>query len=251
MQPQEYIDAVKTGKKPVPQPFVTKLCGRILRGRPGTDDFEKLSDDKNRLVVMLTDSTGLSRFFGKTGYEMCVLVGHHPDHIKSKVEAGYVYKLVVFPENEAILATWDNVFKMTADVYPDVASYIQQHGQALKSIIDPQSGQLKVCDLVTVENQRTKAFASIEALAGRKFMDCDKSDHPLFMTHEAWQKSQKGLVELRALLYHTLHLRELYAGDGYTYNEHGQKGVKEYLMLNKPIVDIAGHVLHDLDVRLP
>lgn len=251
MHPQEYVDLVKTGKRPVPQPFVNGLCGRILRGRPGTDDFEKLSDDKKRLVVMLTDATGLSKFFGKTAYDMCVMIGHHPDHIKSKVEAGFVYKLVVFPENEAILATWENVFKMTAEVYPDVAPFIQQHSQALKSIVDPKSGQLSPFDPIIFENQRTKAFACIEEIAGRKFMDCDKSDHADFMTHDSWQKSQKGLVDLRALLYHTLHLRELYAGDGYTYDEHGKKGVKEYLMLNKPIADIAGHVLHDLDVKLP
>jgi hypothetical protein len=251
MLPQEYIDVIRTGKKPVPQPYVSGLCGRILRGRPGTDDFEKLSDDKKRLVVMLTDSTGLSKFFGKTGYEMCVLVGHHPDHIKSKVEAGYVYKLVVFPESQGILATWDNVFKMAIGVYPDLTPYVQQHGNTLKSLVDPVTGQVSPCDLIRFENGRTQAFANIEALAGRKFMDCDQSDHPLFMTHEAWQKSQKGLVDLRALLYHTLHLRELYSGDGHTYDANGRKGVKEYLMLNQPILDIAGHVLHDLDVRLP
>lgn len=71
------------------------------------------------------------------------------------------------------------------------------------------------------------------------------------MTYEAWEKSDKGLTALRALLYHTLHLRELFAGDGFTYDENGKRGVKEYLMPNKTINDIAGHVLHDLDVKLP
>lgn len=138
MTPQEYIDVLKTGRNPVPPPFVKGLCGRILRGKT-PDHFVKLSDDPNRKVIMLTDSNGLSRFFGKSHYQMCCIVGHHPDHIKSKVNDGYTYKLVVFPESEAVVATWDGVFKVACEIYPALIPAIQQHGQPCGATASPSS----------------------------------------------------------------------------------------------------------------
>lgn len=237
MTPVEYIDVLRIGKIPTPPPFVSGLCGRILRGKTA-EDFERLSDDPKRLIVFLTDSNGLARMFGKTGHEMLVIVGHHPDHIKSKLATNHVYKMVVFPENEAISATWNNCFKLAGEVYPDLVPLCAQYGAEMiaRSRWSPIS----------------RSFLSdIEREAGYKFMDADKQDHPKFMTHDAFLQSKKGLVELRALLYHTLHLRELYSGDGCTYDEHGRKGVNEYLMLNKRIADIQDHVMLDLDVQLP
>ena len=238
MQPSEYINALKN--VPSPPPFVSGLCGRILRGKTDAD-FERLSDDPNRLVVMLTDSAGLAKMLGKTGYEMCVIVGHHPDHIKGKLVTGHIYKMVAFAENEAIVATWDNVFKLAGEVYPDLVPLFAKYGPELKSKSYWKADSTGVGSFLS----------GIEAEAGYKFMDVDRQDHPTFMTHAAFLQSAKGMCELRALLYHTLHLRELYSGDGYTYDQMGRKSVKEYLMLNKRIADIKGHVMLDLDVRLP
>lgn len=228
MSPYDCIQILKRGGRPNPPPFVDGICGRILRGKT-SQDFERLSDDPNRVVVMLTDSDGLAKFFGKSGYNMCITVGHHPDHIKDKVSKGFTYKLVVFPTGEATLATWDNVLAMAQQVYPDTAAAIAKHGPSLKKM----------------------KFSEVELQGGYQFKDADETADPRFMSHAAFQASDKGLVALRALLYHTLHLRELYRGDGFTYDEHGKRGVPEYLLLNKRISDIAGHVLHDLDVVIP
>lgn len=238
MTPQEYVDALTTHSPGLP-PFVEGVCGRIIRGKDPAD-FERLSDDPDRKVVMLTDAGGLAKFFGKNDYDKCVVVGHHPDHIKGKVNSGFTYKLVVFPETAAVVADWSGVFQVAQQVYPDLAPAIRQHNTVLRGSGTP-----------AFENGRTKDFAVIEAKAGRKFMDCDDKANPDFMTYEKWKTSAQDEVAMRALLYHVFHLRELFSGNGYTYNDVGKKGVKEHLMLNCRIADIPGHVVQDMSVKLP
>lgn len=237
MNPQDYIQFLTNHSGP--PPFVQGVCGRIIRGKD-PKDFERLSDDPDRKVVMLTDSGGLAKFFGKSDYEKCVVVGHHPDHIKGKVNSGYSYKLVVFPEKAAVVADWTGVFQVAQQVYPDLSVAIRQYGPVLRGNGNP-----------VFEGGRTKDFAAIEAKAGRKFMDCDDKNHPDFMSYDNWKKSNQDDAALRALFYHTFHLKELFSGNGYTYNEVGRKGVKEYLMLNCLISDIPGHIVHDMNVKLP
>ena len=237
MNPSDYISLLQNGY-PCRPGSAKGLCGRIIRGVT-SQHFEKLSDDPTRLVVMLTDSEGLEAMPGKSGYDMLVTVGHHPDHIKSKLATNHTYKFVVFPEGEALAATWENAFKIAAQVYPDIRPNLYQNYDALSS------GDK------TISSGKTKAFRDIEELAGYKFMDADRKTDSRFMSYENYVASSMGVVATRALFYHTLHLRELFAGDGYTYDENGKQGVKESFMLNKPIKDIAGALIFDLDVRLP
>lgn len=238
MTPREYIDSLANHTKGIP-PFVSGVCGRIIRGKT-PEDFERLSDDPNRKVVMLTDASGLAKMFGKSDYQKLGVIGYNPDYTNQLLVKGTTFKLVVFPETSAILADWDGVFRVAQQVYPALAGAIRQHGSSLRG-----SGALQFV------NGRTKDFADIEAKCGRKFMDCDDSAHPHFMNYDAWEKSAQDDVCLRALLYHTFYLRELFAGNGFTYNEVGKKGVNEYLMPNCPISDIPGHVVLDLNVTKP
>lgn len=228
MRPQEYVELLSRGTSPQEAPVVEGLCGRILRGRTDAD-FSNLSDDPSRLVVMLTDAEGLRGLLGKTGYDMLLLVGHHPQYIRTRVLEGTRYKLVVFSEREAILATWDNVLTLVAQIYPDLAPPCAAHGPVLRRL----------------------AFAEIEALAGYRFRDVDQPEAPRFMDHARLLASEQGVWELRAFLYHSLHLREQFSGDGYTYDADGRCCVREYLLRNQRLADLAGHALVDLDVRLP
>jgi len=95
-------------------------------------------------------------------------------------------------------------------------------------------------------------YSVIEQMAGYKFKDADDPKDPRFMSHENFNKRQsKGLAAVRALLYHTLHLRELFRGDGFTYDEHGNRGVREYLLPNVEVSSIDGVIVHDLTVACP
>jgi hypothetical protein len=235
MSPKDYLEIVRLGSKPIPQPFVQGLAGRIIRGKTA-NDFEKLSDDPNRLVVMLTDSDGLAKMFGKSHYDMLITVGHAPAHIESKLKSGCSYKFVVFPEDQAVVGTWDNLFKIAGEVYPDLMAFCAKYGSELKSLTKFSNGSF----MREFENQTPF-----------KWMDVDQQGHTDFMDYQNWNKSQKSLVDLRRLFYHTFHLREFYSGDGFTYDEFGRRGVKEYFLLNKRISDIHGAEVLDLDVKLP
>jgi hypothetical protein len=222
MQPTEYIELLKNGGSDK----VEGLCGRIIRGKT-PQCFSRLSDDPNRKVVMLTDSEGLQSLLGKNGYDMLITIGHHPDHIAKCLSEGKSYKIVVFPASSALEGTWDGVIRLGSQVYPDVAPFLKKYR--------PEFARLP--------------FSVIEQMAGYKFKD---ADDPRFMSHENFNKRQsKGLAAVRALLYHTLHLRELFRGDGYTYDEKGNRGVREYLLPNVEVTSISGVVVHDLTVSRP
>lgn len=235
MLPSNYIDILRSGIAPKPQPFVSGICGRMIRGTKPSD-FETLTDDPSRLVVMLMDSDGLAKLFGKSGYQILIEIGYRGDYIKQKLDAGNQFKLVVFPQEAAHPATWKGVTDVACSVYPELTSCFTKHGAGL------QSGSL----------WGGKCFMhEFEKLAGYKFCDADKKADPRFMNIEAYRKSTKTAWELRAFLYHTLHLRELFSGDGFTYNEQGKRQLKEYLMLNKKIADIKDAAVLDIAVTIP
>ncbi|MDD4931773.1 MAG: isochorismatase family protein [Candidatus Colwellbacteria bacterium] len=210
---------------------VEGLCGRIIRGKT-PNDFLTLTDDPSRKIVMLVDSTGLQKMVGKTGYEMLLEVGYEPDYLKHKVEEGNSFKLVVFPEGGAAqLATWDNAIDMIKEAYPDQADKIERQRHALKNT----------------------SFDEIQRRAGFKFLDIEKSgkNDPLFMTYERFKQSSGTLIDVRLFLYFSVHLRELYSGDGWTYMGSGQRGVKEYIILNKPITELGESEMIDIIVDIP
>lgn len=242
MKTHDYIEILRSGKQPIPQPFVHGICGRVIRGTKPSD-FDTLTDDPSRHVIMLMDADGLARLFGKSGYKILIEIGYRADYIQQKLDAGNAFKLAVFPAEAAYLADWDGVFRIAAEVYPELASCCAKHASMLRSLTG--------FALTPGQTDQGHFIHEIERLAGYQFKDADKKDDPRFMSIEKYRSSGKSLWELRALLYHTLHLRELYSGDGYTYNEQGRRQLKEYVMRNKRIKDIQGSSVLDLDVTVP
>jgi nicotinamidase-related amidase len=214
-----------------PSASVSDLCGRIIRGTK-PDDFKTLTDDPTRKLVMLMGSDGLAKLLGRTGYDMLVEIGYEPEYIVHKVNQGNQFKLVVFGEGGAAkLATWQNTAEVVGATYPDVADMIRA-----------KLGELK----------RT-SFDEIERRAGFDFSEVDKlgSSDPRFMTHERFRNSRGTLVDVRAFLYFSVHLRELFSGDGYTYTADGRRGLMEYIVPNKPLAQLGQHEVVDIDVRVP
>ncbi len=208
------------------------LCGRILRGT-AAQDFQMLSDDPMRKLVMLMAADGLSLLPGKSGYEMLLAIGYHPDYIVHKVRAGTQFKLIVFPENDEVAksATWDNTLDLISVVYPDIAITLNIHREQLK----------------------LKTFSEIETITGTSFLDIEKAgkNHPLFMTYDRFLASPMSLADIRAFLYFTVQLRELYSGDGYIYDSKGQRGMQEFVALNRSLLELGEHALFDLNMELP
>ncbi len=210
---------------------VSGLCGRIIRGkRPA--DFLTLTDDPNRKLVMLMGPDGLEKLLGKTGYEMLVEIGYEPNYLEAKVKDGNQFKLVVFPEGGAAkLATWDNVAEVVADVYPETAVSFSLHLPSLKA----------------APFDAWKRQVTFDLLATDKAGEND----PHFMTYDRFRASRQTALDLRLFLYYTVHLRELFSGDGYTYTATGDRGLMEYIVANKPIRDLGQSEIIDLTVNLP
>lgn len=225
MTPQEYIDILQSGRAAV----VEGLFGRIIRGKT-PEDFTNLTDDPNRVIVMLTDSAGLASFFScPTHRHMLLKIGHAPDHIERQVTAGKTYQLVVFPATEGMLGDWDGIFTLTKEAYPSLAPVIEQHAETL----------------------RNTSYADLEAAAGYQFKTVDQPDNDRFLSFDRLKDIASPTAwQLRAFLYHVLHLREQYSGDGFTYDDQGRQGVREYIIRNKPISDIPGAVRWDMNVQL-
>lgn len=210
---------------------VATLCGRLIRGRK-PEDFETLTDDPDRRLVLLMGPDGLAQLPGKTGYEMLKAIGYTEAHIVAKVQEGNQFKLAVFPEGDvARLATWDNVIDIAADTYPDVSVGLYKHREALKMA----------------------RFEGIAAQADFSFAEVDDigptdSRH---MTYERYLQSRQDLFDTRSFLYYTLHLREQFGGGGYVIDRDGNRGMLEYVAPNLPIARLGAHALLDIRVDLP
>jgi len=203
------------------------LCGRIIRGTK-PEDFETLTDDPERKLVMLMGPDGLEKLLGKDSYDMLIEIGYERDYIQRKLDEGNQFKIVVFKEGgEAVLADWFNVLRTVSKTYPEISSKIQRHLSPLKNT----------------------PFSTIETAAGYDFSEVDKNgkEDPYFMTYEKYKTSPDTLVAARAFLYFTVHLRELFHGDGYTYTADGDKGLMEYIVANKELSEIGDHIIIDIN----
>ncbi len=226
MKVHEYAQAFSDGE----EVSVEGLCGRILRGVCETD-FTTLTNDPTRRIVMLMGPDGLEMLPGKSGYDMLTTIGYTEHHIAQKLDEGMRFRLAVFPESTiARPATWQNMLTLAGIVYPDIKAPLLSQADALQ----------------------TTSFSSIQDEAGYDFATVDVAgmSDERYMTYERYVASSMGLVATRAFMYYSLHLRELYSGDGYTYTPSGDRGLQEYAIPNERLDMLGEHVLLDVPVTL-
>ncbi len=205
------------------------LCGRILHGK-SLKDFQSLTNDPNRKLVMLVGPDGLQKLIGKTGYDVLVEIGYTQEYLHGIAANGERFNLVVFPfDEQARLATWDNVIDLVAQTYPAAAAMLRTA-------------------LVALKNTPYRAF---EAQCGFRFADVTHKNDPRFMTIDRLLASSGSPADVRAFLYHSVHLRELFAGDGFTYTCKGCRGVAEYIAPNRDLASLGTHVIVDLEITFP
>lgn len=215
---------------------MSNLVGRILRGKK-SEDFLTLTDEpQTRKIVMLMAEDGLRSLLGKSGTEILLSIGYEKEYIQYKIKSGNSFKLIVFEKKEDVkLATWDSVAEIVSEIYPQFRERIYRNLIGLKT---------------TPFSEFQDQFKKI-ANKEFRFVDRDGPANPLFMTEERYQYSAGNLLDTRRFLYNCIHLSDLFSGDGYTYNEQGNRGLKEFVTQNKPINELGNYVLIDLKVDYP
>lgn len=228
-QVQLYCEAFRSGS--LKDLDTAGLLGRVIRGKK-SEDFLTLSDDPDRKLIMLTDPEGLSALPGLTGFQILLRIGWDFDYAVKKVNDGYKMKLAVFREGgKARLATWENTIELVGLAYPKIAG-------RLKNFLP----QLKITPFTDVEKSYGQDMSEVDRLG---------KNHPAYMTFDRYLGAADTLANARAFLYFTVHLRELYAGDGFTYDDKGNRGVREYLAINCPLTDLLDCETADFEVLLP
>jgi hypothetical protein len=214
--------------------------GRILRGRPGTSDFDHLSPIEDargpianpRRIVMLTDAEGLDAVADLDGYATLKEIGYPDEDIAKYVKEGLTFQIVAFPAQGGVTAaTWDNLITMLRDQYPGVDDIVEAH-----------LSELKV-------NSGPRGYRMIMASA-----PSGATSTP--MTAERLRAGQGELWEVRKFLHDQLNLNEFYMGDGFTYRCDGgtgrmKRGVREYFAVNKPIRAFDSAQVTRLRVTVP
>lgn len=205
--------------------------GRILRGRT-PDDFRTLTDLPERKLVMVMGRDGLAQLAGKTGWQCLQLIGYRMEYIVHKLAAGYQFKLATWLGSSlSTVATWNRVAAVVSATYPETTKAWRQH-------------------LPTLEHT---AFTEWHRQSGFDWSVVDEAgrSHPQFVTIERFVASRQTALDLRAFLYFTVQLRDLFSGTGHTVTEDGHDGVKEYIIPTAPLASLANCQLTDLRVCQP
>lgn len=225
-----FATAWTTGRKPATP--ITGIQGRFIRMAPGQPDA--LTDDPDRRIVFLVNASTCTDLVGLTGYQVCMTIGWKPEYAREKVNQKYRFGFIAFPENLCRLGTWGNVLDEVIQLYPEIGAKLAKHRVAL-SAMNP--GSLK----------------QMEQRLGYRLIDVDKigKSDPRFMTIDRYRNTTDTADHARAFLYFTVHLKELFYGDGWTRNDQGQRGCEEYIMGARPISDLGEHYLAALDVVIP
>ncbi|MDR0931185.1 MAG: inositol monophosphatase [Clostridiales bacterium] len=189
---------------------------RIIRGK-NDSDFLHLSNDPNREIIMVMGEDGINAISGKSSKEMFDSIGYDEAYLTWLVKNGTKFKIVLLNDENPLPATWDNLLKVVKNHYPQVYDKFAKWADLLtKTPYDE------------IENQAGYTFAEVnqKGEADSRFMSVDK-----------YQTAPDTLANARAFMYFSMQLRELYSGDGYAYDEKGNRQVREYFLDNRAIKD--------------
>ena len=250
MKPVDYLAHLQN--RTVASP-IENLNGRIIRGQKESHFFTLGGDDPSREIVFLTNSDGLSGIAekfaaaespGRATYDALLQIGYDKDYIETLAaktgnwQDGYNgsrYMMIAFPADSAFPATWDGTLACCKKVWPETARFCDTYASVLKS---------------------NKPIGYYEKYAGYKFLLTEKKAEDggrpdLKMTVEKFLAAPT-FYNFRLFLYTKMHCRETYSGDGFSYDNDGNKLGEEFLMPNMNISDIQGALSHQLpDISIP
>ncbi len=220
-EPAEYLRLIENKETQATELKISGLKGRILRG-VSEKDFESLSPNSDRKLVMFMGEDGLQSLLGKSGPEMLKVIGYPESDILKMASDGTIFRLFVFKSQEQVApATWENLPGLAQSAYPDsdLGNIIRQHLPSL------------------IKHSGPEGYNAIMKEAPSQIARESK------MTLQQLTENKLELWAVRKFLHDVLNLNELYMGDGYTYfysnPSEGEpaaltRGLKEYFGLNVP-----------------
>lgn len=187
-----------------------------------------MTNDPSRPLVLLVDSEALEKLPGlsRDTYSMLKCVGYDEKDIQQHAREGTEFKLVVFKDDGSSLATlgtWDNMIRLATKLFPRVAHILTKYADALKTV----------------------PYSDFVQMSGDASWPKLEHTDPKYMNEDRLL-ANPTVANARRFFNDTLHLRALYAGDGWTRNQSGQKDVKEYVVPNAPLSTLGDHILLDL-----
>jgi hypothetical protein len=197
-----------------------KHYGRIVEVKGLQSEVEFMSSP-NQLFPFIMGPETIHHLKGRSAWEIFDFVGYRKHFVVQRLKSGSKFVLILFTgfqdemkENvdssnsdrtKPVTATWENVLTM-------VEKASQVVGERVRNV-----------------------FSMIQTTPFYHYgVDFEQLDSDLLQqvnSFEAFEKSgHDSPAMVRAFLRHTMKLTELYAGDGYCYNDRGERGSKEYLM---------------------
>jgi hypothetical protein len=189
--------------------------GRIIEVPKGQSEVEYISTP-NQLFPFIMGPDSIHHLKGRSAWEIFDFVGYKKHFVVQRLKSGSKFVLILFTgfldetkensdSSHPVPATWENVLTLVENASPVVSERVRN------------------------------VFPTIQTTPFYDYsVNLEQLDSDLLQqvnSFEAFEKSgHESPVMVRAFLRHTMKLMELYAGDGYCYNDRGERGSKEYLM---------------------
>jgi len=211
------------------------LAGRVIHGELGDPSFgELLSADSWKRASWVFGADALREgFLGLSAREVCLRLGMGQSWLDAKLHGPRpkLFQLCIFPAASvaAERATWAGVARVLESQYPEAWPRVQHHLPTIQSM----------------------PFADIQAQAGYDMLGANlagrdpstgesPSEHYMSLQRFLRLGPSPSLVQVRQFLWDELGLKGLFRGDGFTYDDHGERGYEEFLACNLRLREIQG-----------
>ncbi|CAK0835050.1 unnamed protein product [Prorocentrum cordatum] len=227
ISPSQYIGLLREGQS-VGLDRLHSLRGRLCRGRE-PKHFATLGHGMSCFVL---GAEGLKLFLDAAArndgdgapLEMLLTIGYDILDIYEKLQAGWVFDLVVWKavDYDPPCATWEGVASTLESVYPVAAEHMRVH---LAELQQRGSGVSSPAGYAALQAQHRPEVNGYTFRA-----DASQLKYEDFCALASAGKCSASMV--RKFLYDSIGLNDLYAGTGYTILADGSRGITEYIALN-------------------
>ena len=208
-----------------------KYWARVICTNPGNNPKEKAPptmeyiSDADQQFPFVIGSESTASLNGMTHRELLLNLGYEEDWLNRKVGNGLKFSLAVFQEDRCsvapVNASWEGIFSMIEVTSPECASKLLPIWEDIKLVECIADGH--------IDKPSPETKIHVSSFDG-------------FANYTGQCTAELGRMFLR----HTMKCTALYKGDGYAWNDKGERGVKEYIMprvltasLNPTTIDLV------------